>query len=293
MTTSTMTTRTITVAGIDGPIDLAIAEAGAGGRPLLLVHGFTGAKEDFTDWLEPLAELGWHAVAPDQRGHGASAKPDAELSYSFDHFATDLLGLIDALGWSSTVVLGHSMGGMVVQTAILRSPGRFGGLVLMDTSHRALRADPALMDLAAALALSDGMAAVLAAQQGIDPEEAPLGNAAHERLLATRPGYREFGERKLLASSPWMYAAMLRVITGVTPSDDRLDALGSVQVPALVLVGDQDAPFLKPSRRMAEAIPGARLVVVPDGGHSPQFEAPEAWWAALSGFLAELPARAG
>ena len=63
---------------------VAVAEAGVGGRPLLLVHGFTGAKEDFTDWLDPLAELGWHAVAPDQRGHGESSQPADEAAYSFD-----------------------------------------------------------------------------------------------------------------------------------------------------------------------------------------------------------------
>ena len=54
-----------------GEMDLEIAEAGAGGQPLLLLHGFTGAKEDFTDWLDPLADRGWHAVAPD---HGATAR---------------------------------------------------------------------------------------------------------------------------------------------------------------------------------------------------------------------------
>ena len=52
-----------------------------------------------------------------------------------------------------------------------------------------------------------------------------------------------------------------------------------------MLVGDQDQPFLEPSRSMAETIPSARLVVIPDAGHSPQFEAPEQWYGALSEFL--------
>ena len=56
-------------------------------------------------------------------------------------------------------------------------------------------------------------------------------------------------------------------------------------MPTLVVVGEQDTPFLAPSRAMADAIPGAELVVLPDAGHSPQFEAPEAWWDAVSGFL--------
>lgn len=281
-----MIERTIEVTGHDGQVTLAVAEAGEGGRPLLLVHGFTGAKEDFTEWLEPLAELGWHAVAPDQRGHGASSQPPDEGAYSLDAFAADLFGLLDALAWDRCAVVGHSMGGMVVQTAVLQASHRFDGLVLMDTSHRGLHVDPDLVELGVAIARTEGIAAVMAAQDALGSED-PLGNSAYERLLATREGYREFGQRKMLASSPAMYVAMLSAITdggGV----DRLGDLESVELPTLVLVGEEDAPFLKPSRRMADTIPGAELVVVPDAGHSPQFESPEHWWKALSAFLGRL-----
>ncbi|MCC6183143.1 MAG: alpha/beta fold hydrolase, partial [Microthrixaceae bacterium] len=62
-------------------IDLTVAEAGVGGRPLLLVHGFTGAKEDFRDVVAPLAAAGHWVVAPDLRGHGAGPHPPGEDSY--------------------------------------------------------------------------------------------------------------------------------------------------------------------------------------------------------------------
>jgi len=176
---------------------------------------------------------------------------------------------------------------MVVQTAAVRDAARFDALVLMDTSHRALRADTAIVDLGIAIARAEGMAAVLEAQSAL-ADGGPIGTGAHERTLATRPGYREFGDRKMLASSPAMYASMLQAITDHTAGPDRLSDLGGVRVPTLVIVGEEDRPFLKPSRRMAEAIPGARLAVIPDAGHSPQFESPDAWWAALTGFLAEL-----
>src|SRR5580704_557581 len=103
--------RTIRVDGVE----LVVAESGAGGRPLLLLHGFTGAKEDFTEWLDPLAARGWHAVAPDHRGHGSSSKPASDDAYSFAILADDMLGLADALGWDRFALLGHSMGGMVAQ----------------------------------------------------------------------------------------------------------------------------------------------------------------------------------
>lgn len=280
--------RRVTVHDEGGRHSLAVAEAGAGGRPLVLVHGFTGAKEDFTEWLDPLAERGWHAVALDQRGHGESHKPEHEGAYSFHHYAQELLGLFDALGWSSAVALGHSMGGMVVQTAALEAPERFDALILMDTSHRAVKADPAVVELAAAIARSDGMAALMAAQAAARDVD-PLANEIAARLEAERPDYKAFGERKLLASSPAMYASMVRQITDRSEELDRLAELGTISVPTLVVVGEHDAPFLRASERMAAAIPGAELAVIDGGAHSPQFESPAAWWAAVSSFLDALP----
>jgi pimeloyl-ACP methyl ester carboxylesterase len=131
------------------------------------------------------------------------------------------------------------------------------------------------------------MAALMAAQDGLG-DDGPLGTAADRRVKAERPGYEEYGARKMLASAPAMYAAMLATITDVASGLDRLDDLRSLQLPSLVLVGEEDTPFRKPSARMAEAIPGAELVVIPDAGHSPQFEAPEAWWGALEAFLTRV-----
>ena len=116
-----------------GDVSLEIAEAGAGGHPLLMVHGFTGAKEDFTDWFDQLVERGWHVVAPDLRGHGASADPPRPQDYSLALFEADVLALADDLGWDRFVLLGHSMGGMISQEIALHQPGRLDGLVLMDT----------------------------------------------------------------------------------------------------------------------------------------------------------------
>ena len=266
-----------------GEVDLVITEAGSGGRPLLLVHGYTGARNDFADFVEPLAERGWHVVAPDLRGHGDSSKPAEEGAYSLAQFSTDLIGLADALGWERFVLLGHSMGGMVAQVLVVDRPERVQALVLMDTGHGAVPVDPALVELGVAAARDQGMgfiADVLAIM-----EDDPLATDAYRRKVAEDPAYRERGDANLRASSPAMYAAMIQALTA---DDDRLDSLAAVSVPTLVLVGEQDAPFLDPSRRMAETIAGARLVVLPDGGHSPQFEAPEAWWAAFCGFLAEL-----
>jgi pimeloyl-ACP methyl ester carboxylesterase len=266
-------------------VRLAIAEAGVGGRPVLLVHGFTGAKEDFTDYLEPLAELGWHAVAPDNRGHGASDKPEGTESYSLDLFTADTLALAEEL-WPGRpfVLLGHSMGGMVAQVLAVKAQDRLDGLILMDTGHGRLKIDREQLEKIDAIVESIGVAG-LADIQARQTEPGPLESPAHLKLVAERPGYREFGERKLRASSSDMYRAMIAVIG---TAEDRLDSLAAIKVPTLVIVGEQDAPFIVASENMAKTIPGAELVVLPDAGHSPQFENGDAWWAAVSGFLGRV-----
>src|SRR5262245_2353176 len=268
-----------------GDVQLSIAEAGAGQRPLLLVHGFTGAKEDFTPWLDRLADLGWHAVAPDLRGHGASSKPAEESAYSFAVLADDVLGLADALGWDKFVLLGHSMGGMIAQFVARRAAPRLAGLILMDTTHGPLdNLDPELIQTAVSIVRDHGidvLADIMTEQEG------PLTTPAHRRLLAEQPGYAEFNDRKLRATSPGLYTAMAPEFPAAA---DRLESLRDLPrtLPVLVIVGEQDKPFLQPSERMAAAVGSGSLAVIADAGHCPQFENPDAWWQALTAYLAAI-----
>ncbi|HMC53487.1 MAG TPA: alpha/beta hydrolase [Acidimicrobiales bacterium] len=266
-----------------GDVALDVLEAGRGGRPLLLVHGFCGAKEDFAEALGPLTERGWHVVVPDLRGHGGSDKPAGTGAYSLAALAADVIALAEALSWRRFTLLGHSMGGMVAQLVALAHPGRLDGLVLMDTGHGPLReVDAGPVELAKAVVAEGGTAALVKAQQ---ETEGPLDTPAHQRLLVERAGYREFCEAKTLGASADMWLGM---VDELFSQPDRLQALRGLRVPTLVIVGEQDAPFLGDGRRMAAAIPSARLAVISNAGHSPQFEAPERWLDELSGFLDEL-----
>ena len=204
-----------------------MAEAGAGQQPILILHGFAGAKEDFTDWLDPLAGLGWHTVAPDHRGHGQAAKPGSEGAYSFEILADDALGLADALGWprfSLPWSLDGRHGGPVRR---LRSPGRLNGLVLMDTDHGPiLGLDPQAVGAAVSIVRSRGIDALadLASEH-----ECPLDTPAHRRLVDSRPRYEAFGERRLRATSPAIYSATAPAFLA---TDDRLDRFAHYPVGA-------------------------------------------------------------
>ena len=272
-----------------GDVELSIAEAGVGQRPLLLLHGFTGAKEDFTDWLDRLAASGWHAVVFDHRGHGASSKPASEDAYSFEILANDVERLIDALDWRRLVLVGHSMGGMIAEFVALDIADRLDGLVLMDTGHGPVRSiDPELVEGAVAIVRTQGVDALADLLADID---SPLDSAAHKQLLEDRPGFAEFEDRKFRATSPSLYGAMAPRFVSTADRLDRLETLPP-SLPVLVIVGEQDQEFVGPSERMAEAIPGASLVVIPDAGHSPHFENPDPWWDALSTFLDRVVSRA-
>jgi pimeloyl-ACP methyl ester carboxylesterase len=264
-------------------IGLAVEVVGAG-PGLLLVHGFGGAKEDFAGHVPTLARD--HTVVLfDHRGHGASDKPTDPAAYSIDRLASDILEVADACRLDRFRLLGHSMGGMVGRQVPLRAPERVEALIMMDTSAGPIPGfDPALMDMAAEVAFTRGKAALKELLDLVQVLETP----AYKRTLLDVAGYQEFQDRKWADTSEIMWGAMA---VALAHQPDDLAALAEVvRFPMLVLVGSEDAPFVAASYAMAEAIDGAQLVVIPDAGHSPQFENPGAWIDALSRFLASVPA---
>jgi pimeloyl-ACP methyl ester carboxylesterase len=279
-----MHVRRLPVPAVDlgGSLQVEVAEAGAGGRPVLLVHGFTGSKEDFTDFVDPLAERGWHAVAPDLRGHGGSDHPPGEHAYDLELFAADQLALADALGWGSFVLVGHSMGGAVAQRIVLDRPERVAALVLMSTfTGRVHGVEPQLVEMGTQVVRTQGMETLLELQTQLRDAD-PFSSSTYSRLRHERPGWAEHRRRTFLAASPDMWTAMARRFVS---DGDRLVRLANVSVPTLVVVGQLDRTMLDDCRRVAGTIPGARLVELPDTGHSPQLEAPGRLLGILDDFL--------
>ncbi len=268
-----------------GGVELSIAEAGVGSpRHLLLLHGFGGAKEDFSEWLDTFAAAGWHAVTFDLRGHGDSAHPRGEEHYSLQVLKEDVQAVVDHLGWDRLVLFGHSMGGMVAQLYAIESPERLAGLILMGTSHkRPDGIDAELVSLGREVVRAGGTSALLEAQKDFGP--GPLDTQAHRRLLARRPDYGVFCDNKLLAASDDMWVALSAEMLS---QPDRLPALEKLTVPTLVIVGSFDETFLQQCGELAGAIPDADFAVIGLAGHCPQFELPEEWWAVISRFLADL-----
>jgi pimeloyl-ACP methyl ester carboxylesterase len=125
-----LTLRTIETNGIH----LRIAEMGKG--PLvLLVHGWPESWYSWRYQLPALAAAGFHVVAPDMRGYGKSDRPEAVEDYDIHQLTSDLVGIVDAMGEKSAMLVGHDWGAIVTWHAMLLHPQRFTALVAMSVPY--------------------------------------------------------------------------------------------------------------------------------------------------------------
>jgi pimeloyl-ACP methyl ester carboxylesterase len=113
-------------------IRLAVYEQGEG-FPVILCHGFPELAYSWRHQLPALAKAGFHAIAPDQRGYGASDRPDAVDAYRIDHLCGDLVGLMDAKGIKKAVFCGHDWGGFIVWMMAILHPERVAGVIGVNT----------------------------------------------------------------------------------------------------------------------------------------------------------------
>jgi len=115
-------------------IKMRIAEMGKG--PLVIfLHGFPESWYSWRHQLPAVAQAGFHAVAPDLRGYGKSDKPANVDEYDIHHLTADVVGLIDALGQKTAVVVGHDWGALVAWNAVLLHPDRFTGVMAMSVPY--------------------------------------------------------------------------------------------------------------------------------------------------------------
>jgi len=266
----------------DDGVELEVEVEGSG-PGLVLVHGHGGAKEDFSDHAERLAQH--HTVVTfDHRGHGSSDHPTDTAAYSLARMRADTWAVADAVGLDRFRVLGHSMGGMVVRRMPIEQPERIEALVMMDTSAGPVPdLVPELVEMAAHVGLTEGKDALKALLDAGSPLDIP----AYQKVIAERAGYQEFQDRKWAETSVEMWST---IACEVVRQPDDLPLLRALTCPLLVIVGELDVPFVPGSRAMAAQIPDAALAVIRDAGHSPQFEAPDRWIEVLEHFLSTLPA---
>ena len=115
-------------------IKMHITEAGQG--PLvILCHGFPELGYSWRHQITALAEAGYHAVAPDQRGYGKTDCPESIESYTIFDLVGDIVGLVDALGEDEAVIAGHDWGSPVACHCALLRPDIFHALILLSVPY--------------------------------------------------------------------------------------------------------------------------------------------------------------
>jgi 3-oxoadipate enol-lactonase len=255
---------------------LAFLDEGPG-PAVVLLHGFPLSSAMWKEQEHGVGSI-YRMIAPDLRGHGGSPAPDGV--YTMDEMADDVIELLDTLSLDEPVVVGGlSMGGYVALSLVVRYPARVRGLMLMDTRAGA--------DSPEAAQKREEMArAVIAADNAGLVVDSMLPRLFAKTTRELRPERVAILREVMEQTSPRGIAGALR---GMACRPNRLAALASIAVPTLVLVGEEDV-ITPPSeaQALADAIPGARLEVVPESGHMAPYENPAVANAVILRFLEGL-----
>ena len=257
-----MSTITYTVASPDGDVPVTVTERGTG-RPVLLLHGGAG-PDSVAGFAELLAaRFPVRVLTPVHPGFGGTQRPGSLGS------VPDLAGvyarLLDQLGLTGVIVAGSSIGGWIAAELTLAAPSRVGALLLID----AVGIDSPAHPVADFFALT--------------PDEVAALSWAHPEGHSIDVASMTEAQRAIFAGN----RATLLAYAGQAMGDPSLNSrLGAVTVPALVVWGEADR-IVTPDygKEYAAAIPGASFRVVPDAGHLPQLEAPEATLGAVGSLV--------
>jgi len=234
------------------------------GPTLLMSHGFSATSAMWQGQVAVLSKT-HRLVLWDMRGHGQSDYPDDPAAYSEAATVADMAAILDAVGARSAIIGGLSLGGYMSLAYYKAHPQRTEALLIIDTGPGFKKDEAREAWNQRAL----GTAAKLEAE----------GLAALRTASAERAQSRHRDARGLAHAARGM---LTQRDAGV------IESLPSIQVPALVLVGSRDTPFLAATDYMAAKIPHATKVVIEDAGHAANLDQPAAFNAALTAFLSTL-----
>jgi pimeloyl-ACP methyl ester carboxylesterase len=258
------------------------------GAPVVLIHG---VGLDATIWdaqAEALAER-HRVVAYDMLGHGRSAHPPG--ARTLGDFVTQLSELLDALGLGQVAMIGFSMGGLVARAFAAAYPERVSHLALISTAYERSPEEQAAILVRLGQAEIEGPSSLVAG--ALERWFSPGFRAAHPEVVAR---IRE----RLAANDGEGFLAAYRVFAEADSQmagfleSQGLNGGGRIGCPTLVLTGEED-PGSSPAmaRRLADAIAGARCLILPGMRHLALMEAPQAVTNPLIEFLEQQARSAG
>ncbi|PTM43441.1 alpha/beta fold hydrolase [Bosea sp. 124] len=230
---------------------------------------------DLTLWDDQVAAFGgrYRILRYDQRGHGQTSVPPA--SCDFETLADDLAGLFDALGIARAVLVGVSMGGITALSFAARHPSRLSALLACDCTAKGVPGAGNAWDERIALAKAGGMTALAGPtiERWFRPEhvESPAGKRVR-RMVETTP-----------------FDGFVRASDALRDFDVTAGLTG-LSCPAALLVGAGDGALPGVMKQMAEQVSGVAFIEIPDAGHLPNVENPDAFNRELAAFLKRVAA---
>jgi len=253
-------------------IRLHYVQAGQG-VPLFLLHGFPLDHAVWQPQIGGLSDIA-RVIAPDLRGFGQSDAPEGTCT--MDAQAEDLRALLDELQVVRAIVCGLSMGGYIALAFWRKYAERVSGLILVDTRAGADTPAGRQGRLEMVEKVKQHGAAVVA--------ETMMPRLLAESTRQTLPQVVKFTRAMILRQS---VNGIVGAQLGMAERPDSTPLLPTINVPTLCIFGAEDVitPVEPEGKSLAAAIPGARLVVIPNAGHLSNLEQPEAFNAAVREFL--------
>lgn len=239
------------------------------GPALLMAHELGSDGRQWQGQVEALSGR-FRCIVPNARGYPPSAVPEDDDAYLWDRFASDLGAVLDAAGEAQAMIMGWSMGAYAALQFARLNPHRVRGLVLVGIGSGSPSADMApwrlqMRDMAHAWTEDPRRAARMLAEAPNRQALRRLNGAAFDAWLRDLEGHSREG-----------MARTCRNYQGRRPSLTDFEAeLARLEVPTLIVCGDEDAPCLETSRWLARTLPRVRLWEPKGLGHAPNLEAPE------------------
>ena len=260
---------------------LYFEETGAG-TPVVFVHEFAG---DCRSWETQLRFLGrtFRCIAFNARGFPPSDVPEDGARYSQAHARDDIVAVLDYLKIDRAHIVGLSMGGFATLHFGIAYPQRARSLVIAGCGYGAEPDKKAKFQ-----AECEAAAASFEADWGAAAKKYALGPTRVQLQNKDARGWAEFAAQ-LAEHSARGQALTMRGVQMKRPSlYELVDAMRKIELPTLIVTGDEDDPCLEPALLMKRNIPAAGLVVIPWSGHTINLEEPDAFNRALLEFFIKV-----
>ena len=222
------------------------------GAPVILLHGGLADSRYWGDQVPALVRAGHQVILIDSRGHGRSSRDDRPFTYEL--MASDVVAVMDRLGVKTAAVAGWSDGAIIALVMAIRNPERVSKVFAF-----AANMDPS----------------------GVKPDVDKNPTFARFEARAAR-------DYAVLSPTPGGYADFAKVINRMGETEPNYTAadLARIRTPVAIVDGDHDEAIKREhTEYLARAIPGARLIILPNASHFAMLQRPAAFNAALLGFL--------